>query len=311
MGFISHQQGIARFSLKAPEQLALIIEPERFVVNINNCDAYWLNRKNVAQIHIETVTDYTYKPSHHLDYLKQVFEDLGLTQGYALDIGAHDGRNYSNTFHLYQQGWRGLAIECDPSIFARLASTYQVLPKVKVARIKITPENLLPLLAAYEVPKQFEFLSLDIDSYDHYVLAKLLEQYRPSFIACEINEVFAPPLRFSLLPQGQMLPEKRFYGQSLAMLNDLALRHNYVIIKTHYMDAFLIDRSYIQGEAPGLEELFKTGMLDLKLPTYYKDYPFDVEALWQASPQQALEMVRTGYAEFAGQFVLSLNPIKD
>ena len=33
------------------------------------------------------------------------------TVGYYVDIGAHDGRSYSNTFHLEKSGWCGLLVE--------------------------------------------------------------------------------------------------------------------------------------------------------------------------------------------------------
>lgn len=32
-------------------------------------------------------------------------------KGYYADIGAHDGRSFSNTFHLEKDGWRGLLVE--------------------------------------------------------------------------------------------------------------------------------------------------------------------------------------------------------
>jgi FkbM family methyltransferase len=40
--------------------------------------------------------------------------------GYYVDIGAHDGRSYSNTYHLEKLGWKGVLVEPVLPIFFRL-----------------------------------------------------------------------------------------------------------------------------------------------------------------------------------------------
>lgn len=48
----------------------------------------------------------------HMDPdLFEIVDPLLSTSGYYVDIGAHDGRSYSNTYHLEKAGWRGLLIE--------------------------------------------------------------------------------------------------------------------------------------------------------------------------------------------------------
>lgn len=304
--YLSNKDGIVRFAIKEPEEIVFKLEPESFLVNVNNCEFIRIMYQHTREIHVQTVTDYSFKPSHHIDYLKEIFADLGLEKGYALDIGAHDGRNHSNTLHLFTNGWKGLAIEGDNYLFARMAMAYQVLPQVDIVKRWITPKNIVPLLQAYDVPKEFDFLSLDIDSYDYFVLDCVLEHYHPTFIMCEINEVIPPPIRFSMRPEGQLDLNTRFYGQSLAALNDLAEKHGYVIIRTHYMDAFLIDKKFVLGESPSLQSLFQEGLLDQEIPHYYSAYPFDVRKLWQATPEEGIEMIRKGYEIYKGEFELSL-----
>lgn len=311
MSLISQDQGIVSFALGEPEELTVIIQPEKYIVNINNCDFWWFQTGTLKEIRVQHLQEQSFSPSHHQLWLEQMLARLGLTTGYAVDIGAHDGRNHSNTFQLFCQGWRGLAAECNPYRFARLAKAYEVLPQVELVRSWVTPENLLPLLQAYEVPQQFDFLSLDIDSYDYHILAELLTSYRPILINCEINEVLPPPLRFTLNAGMDSDLSRRFYGQSLALLDDLARQHDYAILHMHYMDAFLIDKRRFPVETPDLAGIYRRGLLDLPVPDYYRDYPFDVHALWQASPQEAYEMVKTGFAPYAGQFELSLGPLPE
>lgn len=38
--------------------------------------------------------------------------------GFYVDVGAHAPKDYSNTYALYQRGWRGLAIDPDPDAIA-------------------------------------------------------------------------------------------------------------------------------------------------------------------------------------------------
>ena len=38
--------------------------------------------------------------------------------GFFVDVGAHDPIDYSNTYALYQRGWRGIAIDPDPDAIA-------------------------------------------------------------------------------------------------------------------------------------------------------------------------------------------------
>jgi FkbM family methyltransferase len=44
----------------------------------------------------------------------------GKREGFFLDIGAHDGRTYSNSFVFEQLGWRGACVEPLPGVFERL-----------------------------------------------------------------------------------------------------------------------------------------------------------------------------------------------
>lgn len=309
MGFLSEHNGVARFAIGQGDELTLILDPERHIVNINNCDFWWLQTASLRELHVQGQAEESYYAGHHQAYLAGLLNELGIETGYAVDIGAHDGRNHSNTYDLFRAGWKGLAAECNPNRFARLAQAYQVLPQVELVRRWITPENVVPLLRAYEVPEQFDFLSLDIDSYDYHVLASLLQAYRPTLISCEVNEALPPPLRFTLHPHQDPDFSRRFYGQSLALLDDLARTHDYALVHMYYMDAFLLDRRYLEGEPPSLAEIFQKGMLDLPIPDHFSDYPFDVQALWQAGPEQAYAMVSQGFAPYAGRFELSLEPL--
>src|SRR5947207_9797925 len=115
-----------------------------------------------------------------------------------VDIAAGDGETMSNTLALATAGWNGLAVEADPAEFARLTGAYARHPHVRLERSVITPDNVIDVLRASGAPRDLGVLSLDIDGYDHFVLARLLEHYRPGLICAEINESIPPPVKFSV-----------------------------------------------------------------------------------------------------------------
>lgn len=56
-----------------------------------------------------------------------------------LDIGAWDGRTFSNTLRLVELGWAGLCVEPSPSAFLSLLTTHQFNPRVALLNAAIIP----------------------------------------------------------------------------------------------------------------------------------------------------------------------------
>jgi hypothetical protein len=157
----------------------------------------------------------------------------------AVDLGAGDGVRHSNTHALFAGGWAGLAVEADSRRVYRLARTYRNHPRVFVSRCRVTPHNVVPLLAAYEIEPEFGVLSLDIDSYDYWVLDALLARFRPRLIVTEINEKIPPPIKFVVKYDPDFQLRHHFYGYSIESLAELCARHAYALVELEYNNAFL------------------------------------------------------------------------
>lgn len=308
MVLYSDPQGNHHFYLKGQEMAVLTFDKEYCHLNINHDRLYHLKMSEINKISVENAEETVFQPSPHSQQLQNLFTDLGIEQGVCVDIGAYDGLNYSHTYPLFEQGWSGLLLEPDLQRFSLLSSVYRRFPQAFLSRSFVTPVNVSDLLRAYAIPEQFDFLSLDIDSYDFFVLEALLTTHRPTLIVAEVNEVIPPPVQFAVKydPDFRLQINKRFYGQSLAQLDILCQRHGYAMIDMYYMDVFLIDKKYIDGDLPSLAEIYQRGLLSRPLPAYYADYPFDVSSLLQASPAEALEIVKTGFAEFEERFICQL-----
>ena len=225
----------------------------------------------------------------------------------AIDIGAGDGMRWSNTYALFLNGWRGLGIEFDSRKFVKLARAYRHFPEVYAARNRATPENILALLASYEIEKTFGVLSLDIDGNDYWVLRAILSQFRPQLIVTEINEKIPPPIRFVVKYNPDFELRHHFFGYSMAMLADLCEEFGYVILELEYNNAFLAPKELAKERALEARVAYLRGYLHRTDRKERFKLNFDMEPIYSLSEADALEFLQRFYAKFSGQFYLGLS----
>jgi len=127
--------------------------------------------------------------------LAEIFHRLQITEGFAVEFGAWDGRYLSNAFNLIEnKHWRGLFIEGDPMKYSALLKTASAFPGMQTMCAMVGFEgdsSLDRLLAQADVRRDFEMLSIDIDSYDLEVW-RALETYRPKVVVIESNAALGP-----------------------------------------------------------------------------------------------------------------------
>lgn len=180
------------------------------------------------------------------DIIKRLVEELS-PMNFAVDIGASDGLTFSNTHALFLNGWNGVCFEPHPDNFKELArSVTKMENKIKLCNEYITPDNVLCFFELLRVPIDFGLLSLDIDSYDYYVLDKILEKYTPVIICTEINENHIPPLRFAYgYQEMEKEPPLFLIGQSISMVNDLFQQRGYTMIHLEYNNVFAVKNEWV------------------------------------------------------------------
>ncbi len=248
-----------------------------------------------------------YSTFREQEIAEELLRKLPVRDEFCVDIGAGDGETMSNSLFLFRSGWRGVAVEAAPRPFAGLAYRYSRYPEVALARCRVTPKNLVPLLEANGVPRQFGFLTLDIDSYDYFALEAILAAYRPMLVCTEINEKIPPPIRFAVKWDPELrLDHGIFYGQSIAMLSGLAARHDYALVTLEYNNAFLVPRAVAPLPALSAEEAYERGYrargdrLD-RLP-----WNRELEPLQRMPPAEAVAFLRRLFAPYEGKFICEL-----
>ncbi|MFL6231459.1 MAG: hypothetical protein ACJ741_22015 [Pyrinomonadaceae bacterium] len=224
----------------------------------------------------------------------------------AVDLGAGDGVKGSNTFALFNDGWRGLGVECNLRKAGRLAKTYEPFAHVAAVRACVEPQTIVALLEEHHIAREFDVLSLDIDSYDHLVLDELLAAFRPRIIVTEINEKIPPPIKFHVKFDPDFRLQHHFYGYSIASLAELCARHDYAIMELEYNNAFLAPRELYGAQRRSTEEIYREGYLER--PDRAKKFSSnrDVDVLHSMSPTAALNFIDHFFARHHGKYELSL-----
>jgi hypothetical protein len=226
---------------------------------------------------------------------------------FAVDVGAGDGIRGSNTYTLFLRGWRGIGFEGDERRARRLARAYKGLEGVAARRALVTPANVVPLLREAGVPQDFGVLSLDIDSYDYWVLDAVLKSFRPRVVVTEINEKIPPPVLFRVGYDPAFRLQHHFFGYSIASLEELCARHAYALLALEYNNAFIAPLELL-GDSDVLDAgtAYRRGYLER--PDRRERFPRnqDMEALHALSPADSVAFLKNFFARHEGKYDLGL-----
>jgi hypothetical protein len=156
--------------------------------------------------------------------LEEVFRRIGTGDRTCVELGAGDGKTFSNSWSLWHDaGWRAVLIEADPERFAALEVAVRGFePKVRAiaARVEVEGDSSLPAILGRErVSRDFDLLSLDIDGDDWHVLAAMGD-WRPRCVLVEYNPTIPPEIDV-VQPRGER------FGASARALVRLAHERRY------------------------------------------------------------------------------------
>jgi hypothetical protein len=186
-------------------------------------------------------------------YLMALLQAAGPTDRRFVEIGC--GRSGGTAAVLaFECGWSGLMIDANPDAIVRLSRLFSANDQVVPIHTEVTPSNVNDLLRDHGMTGEIDLLSIDIDSYDYWVLDALSE-VSPRVLVLEYNAGFGPE-RSVTIPLGQSLQDvpKGYSGASLVALTTLAARKGYRLIACEYSgaNAFYL-RHDVAPEVPALE----------------------------------------------------------
>ena len=98
----------------------------------------------------------------------------------------------------------------------------------------ITHDNIISLFTKYNVPKSYDFLSIDTDFKDYWILQSILEGgYRPRVICAEINKNCYPFDTLTVpknIKQKEWLDDNDYFGATPQSFTNLVKKYGYDLV---------------------------------------------------------------------------------
>ena len=173
--------------------------------------------------------------------IEALFECIGETNRYFVEFGVGDATE-CNTAALLERGWQGLMMD---------RSGHCKNPLATVRREFVIAETINALFRKYDVPDQFDLLSIDIDGNDFWVWREIT--VRPRVLVIEYNANFPPhECRTIVYEPGFGFTATDYFGASLLAMQKLGQRKGYTLV---YCDRDGVNAFFVANEAlpPGFE----------------------------------------------------------
>lgn len=239
--------------------------------------------------------------------LQETMNKLGISGGYLVDIGAADGIRQSSTSEFLKLNtWQGALFELNPESFSRLAFLYCSSDSVSLAKIKVTPDNVVKIFEGMEVPQTFEYLNIDVDSYDLSILRTLLDAgYRPEIISMEVNEKFPPNIYFEVLyTKDHFWRGDHFFGCSLTAAHETLSRRGYSLDSLEYNNAIFVDSkmALVKESEINLLTIYQNGYLLKSDRKALFPWNKDFENIHSLDSNTAIKFLNEKFAAYAGLY---------
>jgi hypothetical protein len=108
--------------------------------------------------------------------LRILFDKINTTNRFCVEFGIHS--NEGNTIYLKKQNWNCLWMDGNGD-------------GIRAKKEFITAQNINSLFAKYDVPNEFDLLSIDIDTNDYWVW-DAIKDYSPRVVVIEYNSSVPP-----------------------------------------------------------------------------------------------------------------------
>lgn len=160
---------------------------------------------------------------------------IGIKNKYYVEFGVESGIE-CNTRHLRENlGFTGLLMDGRHEDHS-----------IGLHKEIVNAENINDLFSKYNVPNEFDVLSIDIDFNDLYVWKAISDIYKPSIVVIEYNAEHAPPKSLTVrYDSNRFWDGTNYFGASLAALNHVAKEKGYTLV---YCDRNGVNAFFVKDE---------------------------------------------------------------
>lgn len=208
--------------------------------------------------------------------IHEIFNRIGTTNKFFVEFGVESGIE-CNTALLLLEKWNGLWIEADNEFYSQIQEIFKEpiqKNQLKVKNAFITPENIESIFDEFEIPKEPDLLSIDIDSTDYWV-RKSINNYKPRVLVMEYNAAYFPPIIWIKKKNESIWDETINMGASLQAIHDLNKLKGYSLVGCDFngVNAFFVrDDCYSEKlfESDTSAEFHYETFKDLKTYVFHK-----------------------------------------
>jgi hypothetical protein len=172
----------------------------------------------------------------------KILEILPPGDKWCVEFGAWDGRHLSNTWNLIEnKGFSAVLIEGNPEKFGELRKNCSAFRNVVPLNRFVgfaEKDGLDAILAETPIPRDFDFLSIDIDGNDYHVW-KAVSSYRPKAVCIEFNPTIPTEVHFV-----QDADPSVSHGNSLRALTELGKSKGYELVSVLPINAIFVRSEY-------------------------------------------------------------------
>lgn len=115
--------------------------------------------------------------------LEEIFKRIKSNNRQCVEFGAHNGIFLSNTKKLINDGWLGVMIESDKTLFGQLQKN---MAREAICIHKFV-EDLDKVLSKTPIEKDFDLVSMDVDNGAEYDIWKRTVVYSPKVVLIEFD----------------------------------------------------------------------------------------------------------------------------
>ena len=180
--------------------------------------------------------------------IQEILRRIGVQNKFFVEFGVEWGEVCNCARLVIQEQWEGLFIEAKRSHFEKLVERYRPYKKIRCANEFVSSSNIECILAAHEVPKELDLLSIDIDGNDYWVWAAI-QNWRPRMMVVEYNPVKGPTQKWVMAENpNHTWDGSDYFGASLASLTDLGRKKGYTLVAT---DSRGINAFFVRDDLAG------------------------------------------------------------
>ena len=161
--------------------------------------------------------------------IKHIFENIGITNKKSCEFGFH--WNEANTLNLMKNNWDCLFIDANKNHISLFNKYYKNNYNNSNAICNnINIDNINEILTENNFVGEVDFLSIDVDGNDYFLL-KTLNCCNPRVICAEYNASFGPHLKVSIPHNGIRTDQTvDYWGASYMAFVDLLSNYNLVAV---------------------------------------------------------------------------------